>query len=651
MRSVIPFILFLLIAVSPAYTQVEKKSREVNKREDIEASTMLLDSAEVYRKSDIDKSIDFIARALEQLPEQQNQKTRAAVLTKLGEIYQFHQQYDLAISSFRDAQALHKTTRTAILLGETLIRIQAFEEALAELELLLDVEGMVPYQRIQLYENLGDAFSGKGDTRKAVSYYEEGLKVANKNRIAPKIPDLNSKIADSYARDDRSQEAEAYYQYSLEQAAGQAPQRAVREKEKVADFYNRENRYEDEINLRKKSLTELRNISPQTADSRGAFIEEDSITSQQINYKIANAYLAQDKYDEALPFLVESIKEAGDEDDLEIKKDATRTLSEVYRERGEFDKALETYQQYVAIVDTLYIRKEQEISQAARFNREIASKQNRINSLEKDRILSESKFELAVTQQQLIEESNRRQQWVIYSLLLLIILTALAAFFFYRSNRQQKFANNLLALKSLRTQMNPHFIFNALNSVNSYIAKRDERSANKYLSDFSALMRAVLENSEEDFIPLSQELELIKIYLKLEHARFPEKFDYVIDIDQDVNLGNYQIPPMLLQPFVENAVWHGLRYKDDKGLLKVLVRMASEKDLELIIEDDGIGRKHSAKLKTKHQENQKSTGMRNIKKRIEILNTMSKDKLGIRVTDLEKNGRGTRVVVTISKKV
>jgi len=508
---------------------------------------------------------------------------------------------------------------------------------------------MVPYQRIQLYESLGDVYTGLGDAPQAVAYYEEGLIIARKNRIAPKIPDLNSKIADVYAKDNRSQEAEAYYGYSLDQAAAQTPKRAVRENEKVADFYNREGRYEDEIKLRKKSLSTLGDIPVPAAESAGVSQVEDSITAQQINYKIANAYVEQDKNDEAIPYLVESIRKAENDDDLEVKKDATRKLSEVYSEKGDFSRALESYQQYVAVVDTLYQRKEREIAQAARFNREIASKQNRISSLEQDRQLSQSKFELAITQQQLSEETNRRQKWVIYSLILLILLTGLAAFFFYRSNRQQKLANNLLALKSLRSQMNPHFIFNALNSVNSYIAKNDERSANRYLSDFSALMRSVLENSEEDFIPLSKEVELIKLYLKLEQARFPDKFDYTLEIDPGVDLSKFEIPPMLLQPYVENAVWHGLRYKEEKGQLTVRVEKESD-HLQLIIEDNGIGRKQSAKLKTRHQSDQKSTAMNNIRDRIEILNKMGQYRYEIRVTDLEKDGTGTRVMVSLRNK-
>ena len=480
--------------VQSSYSQDDKTVSKRMEADELPQYEVLVDSARFYQRTNIERSIDFITQALETLGDSGYERARAQTLTALGEIYEFHQQYDLAAATYRNAQEIYKSSKTSLLLAEVLIITKDYSGAELVLNPLLDLNRLVPYQRIQLYEYLGDVNAGLNKPREAVSFYEEGLVIAQKNRISPKIPDLNSKIADVYANANRAQEAEAYYGYSLEQAAAQAPQRAVREKEKVADFYNRESRFDDEIQLRKKSLSELNSIADAAGENLGNVPEGDSITKQQINYKIANAYLAQDKYEEALPFLVESIKESENEDDLETKKDATRTLSELYREKGDFTKALESYQQYVALVDTLYARKEQEIAQAARFSREISEKQNRITSLEKDRQLSQSKIELSTTQQQLIEETNSRQKWAIYSLLFMVILTALAAFFFYRSNKQQKMANNLLALKSLRTQMNPHFIFNALNSVNSYIAKSDEKSANKYLSDFSVLMRSVLEN-------------------------------------------------------------------------------------------------------------------------------------------------------------
>src|SRR5690606_31493290 len=377
-----------------------------------------------------------------------------------------------------------------------------------------------------------------------------------------------------------------YFDNSLNLASKENKKRAVEEKVTVADFQNTNRAYEDEIQMRKQVLEDIKDI-----EKDSLIDNESALTTQKQNYKIGNAYFLQKDYANAIPFLERSIKEADIKEDLIVKKDATRKLSDVYFDAGDYEKALAIYKDYTEVVDELYIKKEQELSQAARFNRNITEKQNRINTLESDRKLSESVY-------QLTHERNKRQQWIIYSLIGGLVLLLVAAYFMYKYIRQQRLANNLLALKSLRSEMNPHFIFNALNSVNSFIASNDERTANKYLSDFSQLMRAVLENSDEDFIPLKKEIELLELYTKLEHFRFKDKFDYTITVDETIAVDDYQIPPMLLQPYIENAVWHGLRYKTEKGHLHISIDKKNDTEITITIADDGIGRERSKALKT-----------------------------------------------------
>lgn len=608
----------------------------------------LLDSAEHYKAKDIEKSIDFVAQSIALLGKRGRRKELARSLSKLGEVYQYHKQLDLAIDNYEDALENNKTIATSLLLGRAYNLTSRFNETIGLLDPLSEVKTMPPYQSAVLYELLGDAKKGEGKTKEAIELYNRGLLIAEKNQNTSKMIDLNSKLADSYSMDNQAMAAEAYYGNSLELAVQSAPKRALQEKEKVADFYNTKSRFNEEINMRKSSLQELKRLNAPNVGLKKLELG-DTITSQRINYKIANAYISQDRYNEAIPFLEKSIVEADSDDDLVVQKDATRKLSEVYKVKGDFTKALETYQTYVALVDSLYVRKEQEISRASRFNREIANAQNRLTGLEQERELSQSKYDLALTEQELVKESNKRQQLVIYSLIFGLLLTLLAAFFFYRSNQQQKLANNLLALKSLRSQMNPHFIFNALNSVNNFISKSDERSANRYLSDFSKLMRSVLENSEEDFIPLEKELQQLELYIKLEHSRFEDKFDYQITVDENVQVSKFQIPPMLLQPYIENAIWHGLRYSEEKGELLVTVKENSKDSIIISITDNGIGRKKSAEIKTQNQKKQKSKGMGIIQKRVAILNDMYTDKVDIKISDLQENGTGTKVLFILKR--
>ena len=630
------------------YIPESKTSSAASKSRNTTSIQQLLDSANSYKKTDIEKSIDFVTKAIVQIGKNGDKALLSKSYTTLGEIYQYHKQYDLAINSFKESLLAHESIKTELLLAQSYLANKEYKNAQSLFSALANKGTLSSFQKAQVYEGLGDVNKVLGATDKAIENYTLGLNLAKTKSITPKITDLNSKIADAYAADNQLEEAEEYYDNSLELSKNEAPQRAVQEKEKVADFYNKRNEYDKEVSLRKKSLEDLKDISaPQkrVAKTSGVNAGSDSISSQRIKYKIGNALLSQQKYDQAIPYLQESIVEAGVDDDLVVQKDATRKLSEVYKYQGDFDKALETYQEYVSIVDTLYVRKEQEISRATRLNREIATKQNRISGLEKERELYQSKYDLVLTSEQLVE----RQKWLIYSLVFGMLLLGLTTYFFYRSNKQQKLANNLLALKSLRSQMNPHFIFNALNSVNNYIAKSDERSANRYLSEFSTLMRAVLENSEEDFIPLTKEIELLELYTKLEHSRFSDKFDYEIKIDKDIDVASYQIPPMLLQPYIENAIWHGLRYKDEKGFLMVDVKNKTKYSIEITISDNGIGRKRSAELKTSNQKKQKSKGMGNIKKRIDILNDMYKDKVDVFITDYKEDGTGTKVSFLLKK--
>ena len=224
--------------------------------------------------------------------------------------------------------------------------------------------------------------------------------------------------------------------------------------------------------------------------------------------------------------------------------------------------------------------------------------------------------------------------------MLILLVTSLLV---YKSSVQKRKANLLLALRSLRSQMNPHFIFNSLNSVNNFIAQNDERKANKYLTDFSSLMRSVLENSKHDFVPVASEIEILKLYLKLEHFRFRDKFDYTIKIDDSINQSDVEIPPMLIQPYIENAIWHGLRYKEEKGHLELNISKEGD-SINAVIIDNGIGRKKSVEMKTKHQKANTSTGLKNTENRLKIINEMYKTRFTILIEDLNKEDKTGTIV-------
>ena len=594
----------------------------------------LIDSAKVYLKKDVERSIQFVTDAL---AESRSSKQNAEAYEVLADINMFWKQFDLGVSNYRISLQNKEKTAVKLKLANAYHLNKNYQESISAYK-DIELRRLSNFEQVELLESLGDIYLLTKDFNASETAYNKALTLAKKHLITPKITNLNSKLAEVYSASGFKKEAEVQFNRSLNLANQENKKRAVEEKVKVADFQNDVNNFQYEIKLRKEALNDMEEIEEETdIDNKSA------LTKQRQNYKIGTAYALTRDFDSAIPYLEKSIKEANIKEDLIVEKDATRKLSEVFRDAGEFDKALTAYQSYVELVDKLYIKKEQEIALSARRNRDIVNKQNRILSLESDRALAESNYQLST-------EQAKRQKIAIYSLIGGLVLLLLMAFFMYKYIRQQRLANNLLALKSLRSQMNPHFIFNALNSVNSYVASNDERSANKYLTDFSLLMRAVLENSEKDFIPLEKELELIELYTRLEHSRFKNKFDYTITVDDTIKISDFEIPPMLLQPYIENAVWHGLRYKKTKGKLEIALKKIDESTIIISITDNGIGREQSKALKTANQKKQRSKGMGNIKKRVAILNDMYKDKVDVNIADLTQDlDAGTKVIVTLKK--
>jgi ligand-binding sensor domain-containing protein len=204
-----------------------------------------------------------------------------------------------------------------------------------------------------------------------------------------------------------------------------------------------------------------------------------------------------------------------------------------------------------------------------------------------------------------------------------------------------------LEMQALRAQMNPHFIFNSLNSINMFILENNNLQASEYLSKFSRLVRLILQNSQEAFIPLEKELEALQLYLELEALRFENKFEYKITVDEDIDTTVLKVPPLIIQPYAENAIWHGLMHKQEKGYLEIEIYQ-QEEVLFCKITDDGIGRKRAAELKSKSGTIQKSLGMRITADRIAMLH--QQNKTFITITDLvlaDGNPGGTEVLIEI----
>jgi ligand-binding sensor domain-containing protein len=232
-----------------------------------------------------------------------------------------------------------------------------------------------------------------------------------------------------------------------------------------------------------------------------------------------------------------------------------------------------------------------------------------------------------VTQLQLYIKAPFYKTWWFYALSFLCITAVLYALYKMRVNNirkqtlMQKTYEQKLAeseMKVLRSQMNPHFMFNTLNSINSYIIQNKTTLASEYLTTFSKLMRSILDLSKQETVPLAKEVNALNMYLELESLRLENKFDYSISIDKSMDDDNVRIPSLIIQPFVENAIWHGLNNKKIKGNIFIEIKESSKNILQITIEDDGIGRKAASEIKLE-QIKHKSYGINITINRLKLL--------------------------------
>ena len=213
-----------------------------------------------------------------------------------------------------------------------------------------------------------------------------------------------------------------------------------------------------------------------------------------------------------------------------------------------------------------------------------------------------------------------------------------------------------LEMQALRAQMNPHFIFNCLSSINRFILKNESKIASNYLTLSSRLIRMVLMNSQKPLVALENELEMLGLYLEMERLRFKNSFDYGITFLNTIDSDNIFIPPLLLQPFCENAIWHGLMHSegtngnDDQGRLDIVLSM-KDKILNCTITDNGVGREKSEEMKSKTAEREKSMGLKITNERLALLNREKGVHTFYQIEDLkDENGKaaGTKVILNIS---
>jgi Histidine kinase len=644
--SILIFILTILNAVDGVAQESKKESQNKSssqkmKKQEVyrdyksrSASTniaQLLDEAAANKISNPSFALDKVQEALAISVADGNELNQAKCYLLIAEINAQIPEWKFAQENYRKAyQTLSEnfSSSTEYLqatkgLGKSNLELKAFQEALNYFQ--EGIERTDGDEKSELQLGLSEVYYQMGNYSAA----KKSLDNISVKRVFNEIfsTRLRNQRAKIEARLNEAPAQENIYSQSLNslrsgKSVEKEEEKSLEEtKNEIADVLNQQQRYDEAITLRKNSIE---------------FNQENRNLSEVAKDKIAISKTLEVKGEstEALTEMEGAARIAETIDNPKEKANAFLALAELYQRNGKSNQALAAYRKYsLAVAEA-----ERQMENSFLKRDELLTKQQTIEELT-------SEVSIGKQEDTLEAATVFRQQLIIYGLIIIVLIAGVTSYFTYRSAQASKTANQLLALKSLRSQMNPHFIFNALNSVNQFIAQQDERTANKFLSEFSQLMRLVLDNSEQDFITLSKEQEMLALYLKLEHYRFRDKFDYTFEMDEGINSEGIELPPMLIQPYIENAVWHGLRYKETKGNLSVKF-LKHEKEIEVAISDDGIGRKKSTELKTANQRKHNSTGLKNINERLNLINKVYKSDYRVAIEDLNGNG-GTLVRVHI----
>ncbi len=557
-----------------------------------------------------------------------------------------------------------------------------------QLEKAIDTRDIA--QQAEVYVALGDSYFSQNNFSKSEEYYLKAREIYVSTKDSRNVAMVSRKLAQTQERQNKLNAAARNYEAASSASASEYEKSVNRNdasRLQTSDISSKEKAVQQNIraNAARKNSSELstdyenmaeinirqNDINSATKNLENAYeLTKETMPDKalEINQRTVDLLVDVQQLDKAIEKKTEMLAEEFVQQDSKAKVVQMQELAALYLKNGENEKARQLLRNsydlatenshtlearnIVLTIDSLNVS-EGKSGESVVLYKDFLSKLPVLlendSSLMTGKLFRETELRIAQLEKEKKLQDQLLKRRNLFNYLLIAGLLLAIGFIIYASVARNKLKrqNKKIALQSLRREMNPHFIFNSLNSVNQFIAANNELEANRYLTNFSKLMRGVMENSSEDFISINDELNLLQNYLKLEQSRFQDKFDFEIMVDEQLKNSNLKIPGMLIQPFLENAIWHGLRYKTEKGYLKLNFEKLNG-SMAVTIEDNGIGMKRSEEQKTVHQKQRNGRGMKNTLERISLLNDLYGREIRCEVAD-RPAGEGT--VVKLQMKI
>lgn len=562
----------------------------------------------------------------------------------------------------------HGMTTSYNLLGVYYRKISQYVKAISFQKKALDIAKEVQDSTAMSYalNSIGVAYRRLDENQKAFKYHLEALEVAkaigsDKNQAIAMNSIANIYLSMGHYESaieefERCLELEKHKKNNIGQAINYANIGAAYEGlgqlDKAISYYRKSLKY-NSIEKSDKGLAICFNLLGEVYLSKGKYDVALSYIRQAISYNdklrdqinVADNYITigkilqkKNQIAAALNSMHQGLNIAIQIGSQSLIIEAYTAIAETEEQLGNSSKALSAMKQAYRYRDSLYLQEAAPQMAKMRTLYELDKKEDQIRLLQQANEINQLKL-------------NRRLIIIVTAIIILLLFVI--GTLFYLHYRKQK--NNKIGLQyelqSLRSQMNPHFIFNALNSIHKFIWNNQQEQASSYLIKFSSLMRMTLQNSRSKSIPLSVEVDFLNLYLELESFRHNDRFDYLIEVEDDIDSREVLIPSMIIQPFVENAILHGLAQKEESDC-QLSIRFYKKGDLiNCEVEDNGIGRKRAKLIKANKTTARPSLGIKVTEERIMLLQKLSgKKDTQIEIIDLENidpNTTGTKVRIQL----
>ncbi|MBN1638530.1 MAG: tetratricopeptide repeat protein [Ignavibacteriales bacterium] len=467
------------------------------------------------------------------------------------------------------------------------------------------------------YFNIGASYFRSGYYNNALEYCQKSLELSRKINYKKGIASSLDIIGTVYSElNDLDAALKSYIESLAVEKELNNKQGIIISLTNIADILDEKNEFNKALNYYYEALE----ICTELNDKVGKAIILNNIGLLFLNLK---------RYAEAKENLTNALKSAIQVGDINLQMQIYDSFYKYYRNINDCSNALQYYIAYSELKDSVF---------------------NETKSQQIADMMTKYQTERIENAKNILELKNKKlENDKLYLISGIIVLLLFSVIFYYKIKLKQKNKELYSTEKMLRMQMNPHFISNSMAAVQNFILSEDIENSLDYIGNFTELMRKIIESSEHEYIALADEIENLKVYLELEKSSFAEIFDYKIKIDKSIDTEEIKIPPMLIQPYIENSILHGFADKEDNCRIMLSFKKINEKNLLCTIEDNGIGREKAAerKIKTKKY---KSIGQRNVEQRIQLINKIYKTNLKVKIIDLiDKKGKpkGTRVELDI----